>query len=902
MAQIKAGVSQPWTKPAEEVAQSLGVEPGRGLAPEEVRQRRERHGPNSLRSAQRRSAWQILAEQFKSLLVALLAVAAAVSVIFGQVVEGIAILAVILINAAIGFFTELRAVRSMEALQQMVTVDAKVRRDGQVRQIPAEEVVPGDVIVLEGGDVVTADVRLVEASKLQADESALTGESVPVTKQVDPLGEDTPLAERASMVFKGTAITRGAGEGLVVATGMDTELGHISSLVQEAEEEITPLEERLNALGQRLVWITLAIAAVVTVAGILAGKEILLMIETGIALAVATVPEGLPIVATIALARGMQRMARRNALINRLSAVETLGATNVICADKTGTLTENQMTVVEIALASGEVEVGGEGLETEGQFTRNGRPLEPGEHDLLRRALQAGVLCNNAELSPSLLEGGGSGQAQDGGAVGEPLEVALLVAGAKAGMRRGELLEELPEVREVAFDPDLKMMATFHRRDGAGQDPGGNVRVAVKGAAQAVLDASTRILTSEGERELQPGEVEQWLQANEQMAEEGLRVLALASRQVDSEEADPYQDLTFLGLFGLLDPAREEVRPAIQACKQAGVRVVMVTGDHPVTALKIALAVGLVEGDDATVIHGNDFPDAKQVSSLPEEQRRRVLEASIFARVTPEQKLDLIAIYQKAGHVVAMTGDGVNDAPALKKADIGVAMGMRGTQVAREASDMVLQDDRFSSIVAAVEQGRVIFGNIRKFVLYLLSCNMSEIAVISLASLVNAPLPIQPLQILYLNLVTDVFPALALGVGEGEKGDHWISIGGYSLFITAGVLGAFALALTSLGMDNRQAVTVSFLTLAFGQLWHVFNMRGRDSSILDNEIVKNPWIWGALALCTGLLLLAVYLPGLNTLLRVTQPGIGGWALVAGASLVPLIAGQALKALGWGKTS
>jgi Ca2+-transporting ATPase len=757
----------------------------------------------------------------------------------------------------------------------------------------------------------------VKASKLQADESALTGESVPVTKQVDLLDEEAPLAERADMVFKGTAITRGAGEGIVVTTGMDTELGHISSLVQEAEQEVTPLEKRLNTLGQRLVWITLAIAAVVTGAGILVGKEVLLMIETGIALAVATVPEGLPIVATIALARGMQRMARRNALINRLSAVETLGATNVICTDKTGTLTENQMTVVEIALASGEVEVGGEGLKIDGQFIRDGQSLDPAEHGVLRRALQVGVLCNNAELSPSLLEEGIGGQAQDGAAVGEPLEVALLVAGAKAGMRRDELLEDLPEIREVAFDPDVKMMATFHRRDGVGQDSDGGLRVAVKGAAQAVLDASSRILTPDGERQLQADEVEPWLQTNEQMAEEGLRVLALATRQVDSKEADPYQDLTFLGLFGLLDPAREEVRPSLQACQEAGVRVVMVTGDHPATASKIALAVGLVKDEAASLIHGSDFPDAEDASSLTEEQRRRVLEASIFARVTPEQKLDLITIYQEAGQVVAMTGDGVNDAPALKKADIGVAMGNRGTQVAREASDMVLQDDRFSSIVTAVEQGRVIFGNIRKFVLYLLSCNMSEIAVISLASLASAPLPIQPLQILYLNLVTDVFPALALGVGEGEETvmhrpprdpgepiltrDHWISMGGYSLLITVGVLGAFALALTRLGMDNRQAVTVSFLALAFGQLWHVFNMRGRHSGLLDNEIVRNPWIWGALALCTGLLLLAVYLPGLNTLLKVVDPGLTGWATVAAASLVPLVVGQVLKALGWGST-
>jgi Ca2+-transporting ATPase len=892
---------EPWSKPAKEVIQDLDVNPGQGLGSQEVEERRRQVGPNRLRSAESTSAWQILVEQFKSLLVGLLAIAAVASVIFGEVVEGIAIGAVILINAAIGFFTELRAVRSMEALQRMGSVSAKVRRDSQVQEISAEKLVPGDIVVLEGGDVITADLRLTEASKLQADESALTGESVPVSKQIEPLEADAPLAERASMAYKGTAVTRGSGEGVVVATGMDTELGHISSLVEEAEQERTPLEQRLDTLGHRLVWITLAIAVVVTGSGILVGKEILLMIETGIALAVATVPEGLPIVATIALARGMRRMARRNALVNRLSAVETLGATNVIFTDKTGTLTENQMTVVEIALASGELEVTGEGLQTEGRFVEDEGKVTAVDHRVLGEALRVGVLCNNAELSQD-----GSGEVQE--AVGEPLEVALLVAGAKAGLQRSELLEESPEVREVAFDPDSKMMATYHRKNG-------RYRVAAKGATAEILQASDRILTRDGSRALSEEDLDRWEEHNRQMAEEGLRILALATKEVDSEDAKPYEDLTFLGLFGLLDPPREEVAPSIRACKEAGVRVVMVTGDHPVTAHKIALAVKLVEDEDVQAIHGQELaaPD-----ELAEEQRHRILEAPIFARVSPEQKLDLIAMYQDHGHVVAMTGDGVNDAPALKKADIGVAMGRRGTQVAREAADMILEDDRFSTIVTAIEQGRVIFGNIRKFVLYLLSCNMSEIAVISLASLANAPLPIQPLQILYLNLVTDVFPALALGVGEGEElimhrpprdpqepilvGEHWLTMGVYSLFITIAVLGVFALALTWLDMDNQQAITVSFLTLAFAQLWHVFNMRDLGTSLLDNEIVRNPWVWGALALCLLLLLAAVYVPGLDTLLKVTDPGLTGWSLVAGASLFPLIAGQILKALGWGRTS
>jgi P-type Ca2+ transporter type 2C len=893
-------IRAPWSKPAEEILQDLDVDAEQGLSARQVKARRREYGPNRLRSAKGKSAWEILIEQFKSLLVLLLALAAIVSFSFGEVVEGIAIAAVILINTAIGFVTELRAVRSMEALQRMGTVRTKVRRNGQVQEISAEKLVPGDIVVLEGGDVITADLRLFEASRLQADESALTGESMPVGKGVEPVDKEAGVADRASMGHKGTAVTRGAGEGVVIATGMDTELGHISSLVEESDEERTPLEERLDKLGHKLVWITLAIAVVVTISGILAGKEILLMIETGIALAVATVPEGLPVVATISLARGMHRMARRNALINRLSAVETLGATNVIFTDKTGTLTENQMTLVEIRLACEELKVTGEGLQTEGRFVHNESTVAPLDHPVLRDALQVGVLCNNAELQQNESDKGNK-------AVGEPLEIALLVAAAKAGLERDRLLEESPEVREVAFDPDTKMMATFHKSDG-------NYLVAAKGAPEAILDASDRILTREGPRDLEEEDVDRWMERNREMAEEGLRVLGLATKEVDSEEAEPYRGLTFLGLFGLLDPPREEVAPSLQACQAAGVRVIMVTGDHPVTAFKIAKAVGLVEDESVKAVHGQELAALDQRT---DEERVRLLDAPIFARVSPEQKLDMISMYQGHGNIVAMTGDGVNDAPALKKADIGVAMGQRGTQVARDAADMILEDDRFSTIVTAIEQGRVIFGNIRKFVLYLLSCNMSEIAVISLASLANAPLPIQPLQILYLNLVTDVFPALALGVGEGEETlmqhpphdpqepilvqDHWVTMGVYSLFITAAVLGVFSLALTWLDMGNKQAVTVSFLTLAFAQLWHVFNMRDRESGVLDNEIVRNPWIWGALALCLVLLLAAVYVPGLNTVLKVTDPGLNGWILVAAASVLPLIVGQALKAMGWGRT-
>ncbi|MGD2050206.1 MAG: cation-transporting P-type ATPase [Chloroflexota bacterium] len=887
---------KPWSRALDEILDDFEVDPENGLDDAAVSRRRDEFGRNRLREAERRSTLQIFIEQFKSLVVLLLVAAAALSLAFGEIIDSLAIMAVVLINALIGFFTELRAVRSMEALQEIGDVKAKVRRNGSVHEVDAEELVPGDIVILESGDVVTADLRLLEAAKLQANESALTGESVPVGKRVEPVDEETPLAERASMAYKGTAITRGSGVGVVVTTGMETELGEISELVEKAEEEQTPLEERLDNLGRNLIVITLGIAAIVAVAGILQGRDTLQMIEIAIALAVAAIPEGLPIVATIALARGMQRMAQRNALVNRLSAVETLGGTNIICTDKTGTLTENQMTLTKMALTTGDVQISGEGLEQEGSFTRDGEEISPQKNDVLRRALEIGVLCNNATLP-----------APDAGeeAIGDPVEVALLVAGAKAELYRDELLEEMPEEREVAFDPEVKMMATFHQTENG-------FRVAVKGAPEAVFDVSSQRLTKDGPDDLGEDAREEWLTRNEEMAREGLRVLAVAERCADEVEADPYQSLISLGLVGLLDPPREDVRDAIRACQKAGIRVVMITGDQAATARKVALAVGLVDEEDADVLEGPELQNLLEGG----DNQAEIKEAPILARVSPKQKLDLIDIYQSEGLIVAMTGDGVNDAPALKKADIGVAMGQRGTQVAQEAADMVLRDDAFSTIVDAVKQGRIIFNNIRKFLLYLMSCNLSEIFTVGLASLLALPLPILPLQILFLNLVTDVFPALALGVGEAERGvmgrpprdpdeeillrHHWYAIGGYGFVITLAVLGSLGLALTWLGMPNEQAVTVSFLTLAAAQLWHVFNMRDLGTSLIRNEITTNLYVWGALALCAILLLLAVYLPVLSDVLSTVDPGLNGWLLVLAMSVLPTIVGQVLKEFGVGK--
>ncbi len=847
-----------------------------GLSTNEAEQRLDEVGPNRLREIEHRSVAAILWEQFKSLVVLLLVVAMGVSFLFGQTIEALAIAVVLALNTAIGFVTEWRAVRSMEALQQLGQVTARVRRGHRDRVVAAEELVPGDVVHLEGGDLVPADLRLLDADRLQVDESALTGESVPVAKDAAPVSAETPLADRTCMVYKGTAVTEGTATGVVVATGMNTELGAISEMVETAEGGDTPLEQKLDQLGRRLVWLTVGIAAAVAIAGLLAGRPLLLMVETGIALAVAAIPEGLPIVATVALAHGMWIMLQRNAYMRRLSAVETLGATTLICTDKTGTLTENQMTARRMVMADRTVALD--------------PPIEAAD-GRLREAIEVGVLCNGAERDAS-----GEGQHR-----GDPLEVALLELGAEAGSARDALLAEYPLGRTVEFNRDTKMMATYHEADDG-------VLVAVKGAPEAVIETCSHVLGAEGEKPLDDAARQDWIERSEALAEEGLRVLALARKTASDEEASPYADLGLIGLVGLLDPPRTDVRPVIEQCQDAGIRVVMVTGDHPETARSIADAVGL-RMDDHPVETGSDLGS---VEHLEKAQRARLGRASVFARVTPKQKLDLVDLYQESGQVVAMTGDGVNDAPALRSADIGVAMGQRGTDVAQEAADMVLQDDAFSSIVEAVRQGRIIFDNIRKFVVYLLSGNVGEILAVGAAATFGFPLPLLPLQILYLNVLNDVFPALALGVGRGTDEAmnrpprdpdesvvtpyHWGLIGGYGVLIALTILGAFTVALGGLDMPTEQAVTVSFLTLSISRLLHVFNMRSPESGLFDNEISRTPYIWGALVLCIGLLLLAVYWPPLAGVLEVVPPGLDGWLLIVGASLVPLVVGQVF--LGW----
>jgi Ca2+-transporting ATPase len=877
----------------EDIGELLKVNPSRGLSENEAIQRIDQYGPNRMREAKKRSFWKILIDQFKSMVIWVLLIAGVIALAFQHWAEGIAIVAVLIVNAVIGFVTEWKATRSMEALQKMEGDTIRVRRDDTEMEIETDKLVPGDIVIFEGGDLVPGDIRLIESNNLKVNESALTGESVPVKKQTEPVDDHATLADRKCMLYKGTTVIEGSGEGIVVGTGMKTELGHISELAETAEKEATPLQKRLDQLGRRLAWITLIVAAGIAVVGLLAGHDMRKMIETAIALGVAAIPEGLPIVATIALARGMHLMARRNALIKRLPAVETLGATNVIFTDKTGTLTENRMTLRKICTFVGDFLVDTKKKEIKGKNN--------GDHFLVQRIIEVCVLCNNASLRDI------DGDLMPDTEHGDPTETALLWAGLIFDLDRKKLLEQKPEVREVPFDAEKMMMATYHEQNE-------KLEVAVKGAPSKVIEACQWIAENEAkfmEHEIDDKIRNEWLNRAEELARQGLRVLGIADKIVESEESPPYENLRFLGLVGLQDPPRRDVRNAIAECQAAGIRVVMVTGDQPATAAAIAFETGIIDEKDPVVIHGKDLMDP---DDMTDEERSRITQTSIFARVSPEQKLHLIKLMQTKNQTVAMTGDGVNDAPALKKADIGIAMGQRGTDAARQVADMILLDDAFPSIVTAVRYGRIIFGNIRKSVMFMLCTNVAEVIVVGLAAVLGGffelPIPLLPLQILYLNVITDVFPALALGMGQGEPDimahkprsqsesilttNHWAAIGGWAVLIAMCVLGALAVAFYKMDFDHHRAVTVSFLTLAFGKLWFVYNLQNPGSKIFKNDIVQNSYIAGSIVLCIVLLLAAIYLPGLSDVLKTKNPGWQGWLILIEMSLIPFIWGQMLR--------
>lgn len=863
-----------------------------GLTNEEAKERLNRFGPNSIVDSSSFSVWKILLHQFHNPMSYLLLGAAGLSFYFHEWLDGSAISAVILINAAIGFGMEVQAERSMQALKRLVVLPARVVRDGRVMEIPSHEVVPGDILSLEAGDMVAADATIQSSAMLQADESALTGESLPVEKSVDPVPEGTPLAERTNMIFKGTHITNGNGTAVVEATGMKTELGRIAGLVQRAKQAATPLEKKLQVFSRKLIWITLGLLVIILVVGLINGADLFELIETAIALAVAAIPEGLPIVATLALAQGMLKMARKNVIVKKLAAVETLGGTDVICTDKTGTLTQNKIEVSVVSCGNGTLEVEQIRKGKDIQFRRGAELIETPEFE---RLLQIATLCNTAEY---IWDENGEHM------VGDPLETGLLQFVHHTGIDLEGTRNGHPKEAEIPFSSELKMMVTEHRS-------GTEYWAAAKGALDELLAKCTHYMTGDELHTLQEEDRRSWVKRGESLASKGLRVLGFAWKHTDHTELTS-EELIFSGMIGFLDPPAQGVKEALNDCREAGIEVKMITGDHPATALNIGDQLGLVHDTDRLVMVGKDMAAKEE---LTENDRERWLGTQVFARVDPAHKLDLIAVLQDDGHVVAMTGDGVNDAPALKKSDIGIAMGIRGTQVAQEASDMVLKDDSFASIVHAIRQGRIIFENIRKFVVFLLSCNLSELFVVATASLMNLHFQLLPLQILFINLITDVLPALALGVSEGSdkvmqdaprspdepiiSSSKWRSIWIFSLVISMCTMGAVTIShyvLHPLEDWNPELCNnILFVALISGQLFHVFNMND-SGNWLNNEVTRNKHIWRSIITCVFLVIVVFNIPVVAEALHLGTMGAWDMTVAIGAGFAAWIINLALKKL------
>ena len=879
----------PHAATAAAVAQVLGVDPSCGLGSVEVIDRRKRFGSNALQTIRPRSSWRILLQQFASLIVALLTVAAFIAWVTGDTVEALAILVVLIINAVVGFATEWKAERALDALRRQARGTARVRRDGHEMKVDAGDLVPGDVIILNGGDRVPADSRLIKSGSLRVDESALTGESLPIEKSPDAVTTDAPLAERRSMIYLGTTIAAGHATAVVTATAAQTELGRIGKLIAEAPDEPTPLETRLAQLGHRLVYFVLCIAAVVMVTGWLRGDSLWLMAEVAISLAVAAVPEGLPAVTTLILALGVLRMARQNAIVRRLQAVETLGSTSIICADKTGTLTQNRMTVREYYLADGQRLVVGDS-----QRTAEG-------NESLARAIRATLLCNEAALS------------SDSRAIGDPTETALLVAAAEMDVNVSHLRAEYPKVIEIPFDSSTKRMITVHR------GPAGTHLIALKGAPAVILDICSDYLKNGSIRPLDGEGRARFRAINDKMADRALRVLGLAEKTFEGvadkltleslptleTKAHLEGGYTFLGFVGMIDPPRPEVPEAIEQARNAGIRVVMLTGDQVNTARAIAHELRLNGDQEVHALHARDLEGVSH-DRLSEFAQT----ANVFARVSPEDKLRIVEALVQSGEVVAVTGDGVNDAPALKRASIGVAMGERGTEAAKEAADVVLADDNFATILKAVEGGRTVYSNIIKFVHMMFSHNLAEVLVIFVSIAAGWPLALLPLQILWMNLVTDVFPALALAVEPATPGvmdrpprspkstllsrDLAVLIVWQSVMLAGITLSVYVWALDAYG-EGTHARTVTLMTIIGVQLGHVFNCRSRTRSAFEG-LRRNPFIWVAAAIVIALQLIAIYVEPIARVLNTTRLTPTDWLIAGGAVVAPVLFVEATKAI------
>ena len=924
----------PWhSRSIEDVAGALETNTDQGLTPQEAQRRLERYGLNELAEAPRPGFWQVLLRQFQDFLILILIVAAGVSFLLGETIEAGAILAIVILNAVLGVIQENKAEEALAALKKMAAPDARVVRDGHRVSIPARELVPGDIVFLEAGSYVPADLHLIQSANLKIDEASLTGESMPVEKAAGvTLSEEVPLGDRRNLAFMGTTVTYGRGAGIVVESGMQTEIGLIAEMIQSYEEEATPLQRRLDQLGRWLGWGTLGICAVVFIEALIQDTNLSLIVQQGlgqylvqtrsqivelfivaVSLAVAAVPEGLPAVVTIVLALGMQEMVRRHALIRRLPAVETLGSATIICSDKTGTLTQNEMTAVRLYVANLRLDVSGEGYQPDGRFSNYGDPADPHDHPEMLALLTGGLLASDAQLEPVKSDGSGQEGDKQYRMVGDPTEGALVVAAAKAGLWREEVEERLPRVAEIPFDSDRKRMTTVHRGECRGlEQSGGAEYVAyVKGAPDVMLPLCDTILENGVDVPLTQGRRQHIQNVIRDLGQGGLRVLAVAYRhfeevpdELDPEEAE--RNLSLIGLVAMTDPARPEVKPAVEKARRAGIRTMMITGDYPDTARAIAEEINLVRSENGRVLTGADLQTMSD-----EDLADEIGEVDVFARVSPQHKVRIVEALKARDQVVAMTGDGVNDAPALKRASIGVAMGITGTDVTKETADMVLTDDNYASIVSAVEQGRIIYSNIRKFVYFLVSCNLAEIMVIFLGTIFGSGSPLTAIQLLWLNLLTDGAPALALGV---EKGDPdimdrpprpkrepiinrlmTIGISVQTVAITAVVLAAFYVGRIWDPASPLLAESMAFVTLSASELLRAYTARSERASLFRLGVFSNKYMQYAVFLSLVLLLAVVYVPFLQPVFNTVALGVREWSLILPLLMLPSVAAEVTKA-------
>ena len=913
---------------SEEVLKKLDSGLEVGLTQEQAQKRLEKYGPNQLAEGKKTTFWEMIYEQLNNFVIIMLIVAAAISALLGEVVDASAIVAIVVLNTVMGVVQDSRAQQELEALKKMASPEAQILRDGHRVSVPARELVPGDIVFLETGNFVPADVRLIEAVNLKIEEAALTGESVPVQKNAaSVIDSEASLGDRKNTAFSGTVVTYGRGKGIVISTGMYTQIGLIATMLQSVEDEETPLQKRLDQLGKTLGYATLVISALVFLSGLIEGgigrDNVLEMFMVAVSLAIAAVPEGLPAVVTISLALGMREMVKKHALIRRLSSVETLGSATVICSDKTGTLTQNAMTVTRIWVDGKAIDVTGTGYSPTGDFVDNGKIVDVHDFPGISTTLWVGTINNDSQLEETLEDG------KEGiRIVGDPTEGSILVAAAKAGAQAKALNQAYPRAGEVPFDSDRKRMITVHAVEKPnekdlspfdGKDKKESYVIAVKGAPDVVLKLCNRVQNMDNSNaKLTDAKRKEVIAANDAMTEDALRVLGMAYRVVsakpdDVDNDDLEKDLIFCGLVGMIDPAREEVKPALLKAIGAGIRTIMITGDYPNTAKAIAQSIGLLRP-------GHKVRTGADVDAMSDEVlQKEVEEIDVFARVSPEHKMRIVNALRAKDQVVAMTGDGVNDAPAIKAADIGVAMGITGTDVAKETADMVLTDDNYASIVSAVEQGRIIYSNIRKFVYFLISCNMAEIMIIFIPTMFGRFLfpsaaglgllsPLQPIQLLWLNLVTDGAPALALGT---EKGDPdimdqqprpakepiinrlmLIGVVVQTIAITFTTLIAYAIGLQS--MNAQYAETMAFATLVFSELIRAFTSRSERYPILKVGIFSNKWMNWAVLGSSLLMLLVMYVPFLQEIFDTVSLGWDAWLEIIPLLLIPAIAAEVMK--------